>query len=166
MFRKYFISLARSCCIYYIHSDSYLLEKSVKYTKIEAVSKGIGSARIPRNQTLRIYLVPNWKRYLMKQWEGQISHLLVMNIFCLISLSLGWTFCHVWECGRFSYSSLFPGTCKAGRVMAGLSDSSKIQKSIRFFPLKFLRHWDEHVVCSKGSRLQWKVHNLKKYVNN
>lgn len=62
MFRKYFISLARSCCIYYIHSDSYLLEKSVKYIKIEAVSKGIGSARIPRNQALRIYLVPNRKK--------------------------------------------------------------------------------------------------------
>lgn len=45
-----------------MHSDSFLLEKSVKYTKIEAVNKGIGSAGIPRNQAPRICLVPNRKK--------------------------------------------------------------------------------------------------------
>lgn len=37
-------------------------KKSVKFTKIEAVNKGIGSARIPRNQAPKICLVPNRKR--------------------------------------------------------------------------------------------------------
>lgn len=160
MFGKCSISLARSCCIFCIHSESYLLEKSVKCTKIETVTKGFCGARIPRNQALRILFVPNrGKWYLMKQWE-LTSHLLVMDIFCLINSSLGWAFCHVQECGGFSYSSLFPGICKAGGVMAGLSNSSKILRSIRSFPLQFLKHWDQHVVCSERAHLQWKVRSL------
>lgn len=38
------------------------LKKDMKYTRIEAVNKGVFSTRIPRNQAVKICLVPNRKK--------------------------------------------------------------------------------------------------------
>lgn len=45
-----------------MHSNLYLFEKNMKYTKIEVGNKGICSTRIPRNQAERTCLVPNRKK--------------------------------------------------------------------------------------------------------
>lgn len=118
----------------------------MEYTKIEAVNKGICSTKIPRNQTLRIYLVPNREKMFNE----------AMRRTDLTAIGYGHVLSHLVHGLSFlSCTRLWPvlipetipmpwslGGCRA---MAGLSDTQKDKAPL----LTNLRHWDQHVVWSE-----------------
>lgn len=126
-FRKYFITLARSWTYDNVFKFIFVWKKPHEIYKMEPVDKGICSTRIPRNQTVRIF-VPNRKKMFNEAMRR--TDLTPTGYWHLLNqLVLGLSFLSCTNCGQFSHSSLCHDLWKASRV----SDSSKTHRSIWLF---------------------------------